>query len=76
MIAIFLILSAEICNKTAKGIIDELGQTLNRLSADKKKKVVMVYFMGCTQMVCTLNNIATLIQIFYFFQDCGQHKPS
>lgn len=41
---------SEICNKTAKGIMDELGQTLNRLSADKKKKVVMVYFMGCTQM--------------------------
>ena len=41
----------EACDKSAKVIIEELRKVLNKL-ADDQKKVVMVYFMGYTKMVC------------------------
>jgi len=41
----------EACDKPAKLIIEELRKTINRL-ADDQKRVVMVYFMGYTKMVC------------------------
>ena len=45
------ITTTEICNKTGKEITNELREYLNKLSKDKKDRVVMVYFMGYTRMV-------------------------
>ena len=45
------IATTEIINKTGKEIKNELRESLNNLSEDKKDMVVMVYFMGYTRMV-------------------------
>ena len=45
------IATTEIINKTGKEIKNELRESLNKLSEDKKDMVVMVYFMGYTRMV-------------------------
>ena len=45
------IVTTEIINKTGKEIKNELRESLNNLSEDKKDMVVMVYFMGYTRMV-------------------------
>lgn len=47
----FYLTELEACDKPAKFIIEELRKTINRL-ADDQKRVVMVYFMGYTKMVC------------------------
>ena len=43
--------TTEVINKTGKEIKNELRESLNELSADKKDRVVMVYFMGYTRKV-------------------------
>ena len=45
------IATTEVINKTGKEIKNELRESLNELSADKKDRVVMVYFMGYTRKV-------------------------
>ena len=45
------IATTEVINKTGKEIKNELRESLNKLSADKKDRVVMVYFMGYTRKV-------------------------
>ena len=45
------IATTEVINKTGKEIKNELRESLNKLSEDKKDRVVMVYFMGYTRKV-------------------------
>ncbi|CAH3023725.1 unnamed protein product [Porites evermanni] len=45
----------EVINKTGKEIKNELRESLNKLSEDKKDRVVMVYFMGYTRKILDCN---------------------
>lgn len=60
------IATTEIINKRGTEITNELRESFNKLSADKKDRVVMVYFMGYTRKVslCYFQvNTLTLIKM-------------